>query len=78
MTKLAKEPRLISKRNSMKTNKSYKKRIKVTKNGKIIARVPGQCHFNSRANGSKRVAKRRPQELTSLSNRTTRRFLAGI
>ena len=26
----------------MKTNKSYTKRLKVTKNGKIIARKPGQ------------------------------------
>lgn len=62
----------------MKTNKSYKKRIKVTKSGKLIARASGQCHFNAKATGTKRTAKRRPQEITNLSNRTKRRFLAGI
>ena len=32
----------------MKTNKSYTKRLKLTKNGKVIARKPGFNHFNSR------------------------------
>ena len=32
----------------MKTNKSYTKRIKVTKNGKILARKPGQSHYNAK------------------------------
>lgn len=33
----------------MKTNKSYIKRLKVTRNGKIIGRKPGQNHFNAKA-----------------------------
>jgi len=58
----------------MKTNKSYTKRLKVTKNGKIIARKPGQNHFNAKQSGTKRLARKRTQVL-SLSKRITRRFL---
>lgn len=58
----------------MKTNKSYRKRIKVTKNGKLIARKPGQNHFNARQTGQQRLARRRTQTL-ALSKRITRRFL---
>jgi ribosomal protein L35 len=61
----------------MKTNKSYAKRIKVTRNGKIIARKPGQDHYNALASGGERRAKRGTQGLT-MSTRTKRRFLAGI
>ncbi len=61
----------------MKTNKSYKKRLKVTKNGKIIARTKGQCHFNAKARGKKRTAKRRMQTVT-LTNKAKSRFLAGV
>ncbi|MBU3925623.1 50S ribosomal protein L35 [Patescibacteria group bacterium] len=28
-----------------KTNKSFQKRLRVTKNGKVLARKPGQNHF---------------------------------
>ena len=58
----------------MKTNKSYTKRIKVTKNGKLVARRPGQNHFNSRQSGQQRLARKRTQ-LLKLSKRITRRFL---
>lgn len=58
----------------MKTNKSYTKRIKVTKNGKLVARKPGQNHFNSRQSGEQRLRRKRTQ-LLSLSKRITRRFL---
>lgn len=58
----------------MKTNKSYTKRIKVTKNGKLIARKPGQNHFNARQSGQQRLRRKRTQGL-SLSKRITRRFL---
>lgn len=33
----------------MKTNKSYSKRIKVTKNGKTLTRTPGHNHYNAKA-----------------------------
>ena len=60
----------------MKTNKSYTKRLRVTRNGKIVARPKGQNHFNAKASGSKRSAKRRAVNIT-LTKRVRRRFLAG-
>lgn len=60
----------------MKTNKSYSKRLRVTKNGKVLARKPGQNHFNAKASGAKRSAKRRTVTLT-LTARVRRRFLPG-
>ena len=60
----------------MKTNKSYSKRIRVTRTGKLMARKPGQDHFNAKQSGSERSAKRRSVSL-SLSARTRRRFLPG-
>ncbi len=59
----------------MKTNKSYTKRLKVTRNGKIIARKAGQNHFNAKQSGQKRLARKRTVRLVTLSKRTTRRFL---
>ena len=32
----------------MKTNKSFIKRLRVTKTGKILARMPGFNHFNAK------------------------------
>lgn len=58
----------------MKTNKSYRKRIKVTKNGKIIARKPGQNHFNAKESGTTRLNKKRTQRLT-FTKRAINRFL---
>lgn len=40
---------------AQKTNKSYSKRIKVTKNGKLIARKPGGNHFNGKESRSKQL-----------------------
>ncbi len=58
----------------MKTNKSFIKRVKVTKNGKLVVRKPGQNHFNSKQTGRQRLARKRTQVI-SLSKRVTRRFL---
>lgn len=58
----------------MKTNKSYTKRIKVTRNGKLVARRPGQNHFNARESGRDRLKRKRTQ-LLDFTRRTTRRFL---
>lgn len=60
----------------MKTNKSYLKRIRVTRNGKLMARAPGQNHFNAKQSGSERNSKRRLVSI-ALTNRVRRRFLAG-
>lgn len=59
----------------MKTNKSYTKRIRVTKKGKLIARKPGQDHYNALENGSTRMKKNSNQSLT-VPNRIRRSFLS--
>lgn len=61
----------------MKTNKSYTKRIKVTKNGKLVARKPGQNHFNARQTGQQRLRRKRTQ-LLAFGKRVTRRFFPGM
>ena len=45
----------------MKTNKSYSKRLKVTKNGKPIARKPGFNHFNAKQSRTTQLAGRKGQ-----------------
>ncbi|MEA2701668.1 MAG: large subunit ribosomal protein [Candidatus Parcubacteria bacterium] len=59
----------------MKTNKSYTKRIRVTKKGKLVARMPGQDHFNAKERGRTKGVKKRMQSLT-VSNRVRRSFLS--
>jgi ribosomal protein L35 len=60
----------------MKTNKSYTKRIKVTKNGKLIARKAGQNHFNARQTGRQRLNRKRTQTI-SMSKKAVGRFLTN-
>ena len=43
----------------MKTNKSYAKRLKITKNGKIISRKPGFNHFNAKQSRRTQLAGRK-------------------
>ncbi len=43
----------------MKTNKSFLKRLKVTKNGKVLARKAGKDHFNAKASRGKQLAGKR-------------------
>lgn len=61
---------------AIKTNKSYSKRIKVTKNGKLIARKPGQNHFNARDNASQSLAKRGTKTI-SIPQKKLSHFLPG-
>jgi ribosomal protein L35 len=61
----------------MKTNKSFMKRLRVTKKGKIIARAPGHNHFNAKDTGRGRQAKGRMGAFTSVMDATARsRFLS--
>ena len=41
-----------------KTNKSYTKRVRITRNGKLMVRAKGQNHFNAKQGGGSRRAKR--------------------
>lgn len=61
----------------MKTNKSLTKRLKITKNGKILARKPGQNHFNARSTGRRKIAGRRMSEM-KMTGKSKARFLPGL
>lgn len=58
----------------MKTNKSFTKRLKITKNGKIVARKPGKNHFNAKEKRSSQLAGNRSQ-LISLTAKETQRYI---
>ena len=47
----------------MKTNKAFTKRLKITRKGKIVARKPGQNHFNAKEQRAKQMNTRRTQTL---------------
>jgi ribosomal protein L35 len=50
----------------MKTNKSFLKRLKLTKNSKIIARSKGQNHFNSKESRRAQLSKKAEKKCTLL------------
>lgn len=48
----------------VKTHKATAKRFRLTKNGKIMHRKPGQDHFNARESGNTTRKKRRDLEMS--------------
>lgn len=62
---------------SIKTRKSYTKRLKVTKNGKVLARKPGQNHFNAKDGGRATMNKRRTAYL-HIPNKEKSHFIIGF
>jgi len=61
----------------MKTNKSYAKRLKVTKNGKLLGRGTGQNHFNAKE--SRRIQMRKKRMATfAMSNKARSRYLVNM
>ena len=60
----------------MKTNKSVTKRVKVTKNGKIVVRKAGQDHFNAKESRSSQLNKKRTMSIF-FTNKAKARFLPG-
>lgn len=58
----------------MKTNKSFTKRLKITKNGKVVARHPGQNHFNAKEGRSGQMANNRSQ-LLALTKKVSQRYI---
>lgn len=56
----------------MKTNKSYTKRLRLTKKGKILSRAPGQNHFNAKRSGSASLRKRRVGSIEMKSSERSR------
>ncbi len=61
----------------MKTNKSFTKRLRVTRKGKIVARAPGQNHFNAKQSGTQRQKKSRSVGFHATMDATAKsRFLS--
>ena len=56
----------------MKSNRSYQKRLRVTKKGKVIARVPGHNHFNAKRSGNERRRKHRVANFAITSQNASR------
>lgn len=61
----------------MKTNKSFSSRLRVTRTGKVMARIPGQNHFNAKESRRGRMARARTTTFT-MSNKSASRFLVGL
>ena len=61
----------------IKTNKSYAKRFKVTKTGKITSRRPGQNHFNAKERTGTSMSKRRTT-IVNMDNKAKSRFLVNL
>jgi len=58
----------------MKTNKSFTKRLKITRTGKLVARKPGQNHFNAKESRSTQMKGRRSQIVT-FSKKVQQRYI---
>ena len=60
-----------------KTVKSFAKRLKITKNGKILSRATGQNHFNARERTRASMKKHR-MNAVHMNNDTKSRFLINL
>jgi large subunit ribosomal protein L35 len=47
----------------IKTKKSVIKKVKITKNGKVIRRATGQNHYNSKENGQEGRSKKKDKRM---------------
>ena len=61
----------------MKTNKSYAKRVKVTKTGKVLVRKAGINHFNAKMSRKTQLNNKGRRELV-LTAKAKTRFLTGV
>jgi ribosomal protein L35 len=59
----------------MKTNKSFSKRLRLTKHGKIISRAPGQNHFNAKRSGATTMKHKRAGSI-EMTQANRSRFLS--
>ena len=62
---------------SMKTNKSFAKRFKVTRTGKVLSRKPGQNHFNAKERTRVSMGKKRMVHVV-MDNKAKSRFLVNL
>lgn len=58
----------------MKTHKMVSKRVRVTKNGKLLKRAGGQDHFNSRESGDTTRGKRNDKAISKVFVKTVKRL----
>ena len=58
----------------MKTNKSFTKRLRFTKTGKVISRNPGGNHFNAKQSRKKQL-NRKASNTISLSKKIKSAFV---
>lgn len=61
----------------MKTNKSYTKRLKITKKGKLLGRKAGQNHFNAKERSTAKSLKRKDSPF-HMKNKARSRFLVNL
>ncbi|MDP3962720.1 MAG: 50S ribosomal protein L35 [bacterium] len=62
----------------MKTNKSFSKRLKLTKNGKILSRATGQNHFNAKESRRSQLHKKNSKVPFHMTGKEKSRFLVGL
>ena len=62
----------------MKTNKSFAKRLKLTKRGKILSRATGQNHFNSKESRRSQLSKKNSRVPFHMTGKEKSRFLVGL
>ncbi len=61
----------------MKTNKSFTKRLKITRNGKLVARRPGQDHFNAKESRSGHMRRGRTQNVR-MTKKVSQRYITTV
>lgn len=59
---------------AIKSNKSFTRRIKITRTGKLVTRKPGQNHFNAKESSSGRMNRRRSGSVV-LDSKTSQRYI---
>lgn len=62
----------------MKTNKSYAKRLKLTRNGKLVSRATGQNHFNAKESRRSQLKKKNASVPFHMTNKEKSRFLVNM
>lgn len=61
----------------MKTNKSFAKRLKISKSGRITSRKAGQNHFNAKESRGTQLKKKRGMPFP-IGNKAKSRLLVNI
>lgn len=59
---------------TQKTNKSFSKRFKITKKGKVVQRRPGMGHFNAKESRKGQMKKKRTK-LFGIDKKTLKKFM---